>query len=247
MSSSFRKRLLDAATAPYRPAGHFAWHFARGKLSRDPIFFGLLRHGLIPDPVRALDLGCGQGLLSNWITAAARLHAAGHWPADWPAPPRLNAYRGIELMQKDVDRAAPALPPGAVVEQGDIRSVAYGEANVVFILDCLHYIDPTAQNAVLARVRDTLLPAGRLIMRVGDAGAGLPFHLCSWVDRVVTTVRGHRLGTLYCRTAADWRATLEDLGFAVNTMPMDAGTPFANTMLVGTLGGADAGTRLNRA
>lgn len=236
MSSSFRKRLLDAATAPYRQAGHFAWHFARGKLGRDPIFFSLLRHGLIPDPATALDLGCGQGLLSNWITAAARLHDEGHWPADWPPPPRLRGYRGIELMQNDVDRAAPALPPGAVVEQGDMCHASYGPANVVFILDCLHYVDTAAQNAVLTRVRDTLLPAGRLIMRVGDAGAGLPFHLCSWVDRIVTTVRGHRLGTLYCRSAADWRATLEELGFSVQTMPMDAGTPFANTMLVGSLG-----------
>lgn len=236
MTAAFRKRLLDAATAPYRPAGHFAWHFARGKLSRDPVFFSILEHGMLPGECRIVDLGCGQALLSNLLTAAGRLHAAGDWPAAWPAPPRLTGYRGIELMPRDVERARPALPAGAEVVQGDIRHADFGQANVAIILDSLHYIDVAAQNAALARVRDTLAPDGTLLLRVGDAAAGLPFKLCMWVDRAVTFVRGHRLGELHCRPAADWRATLESLGFAVRSMPMDAGTPFANTLLLGRLG-----------
>lgn len=235
MNPSFRKRLLDAATAPYRQAGHFAWHFARGKLGRDPVFFNLLAEGAFPARARIVDLGCGQCLLSNWLTAAARLHANGDWPRDWPPAPRLEAYRGIELMPRDVDRARPALPPGAVVEQGDIRHAALGAVNVVVILDSLHYIDTAAQDAVLRRVRAALAPDGTLIMRVGDAAAGLPFWLCNWADRLVTAVRGHRLGTLYCRPAAEWQRTLEGLGFSVRPQPMDAGTPFANTLLLARL------------
>ncbi len=61
MTTTFRRALLDRATQPYRAAGHFAWHFARGKLKGDPAFFGLLEHGLIPDAGRLIDLGCGQG------------------------------------------------------------------------------------------------------------------------------------------------------------------------------------------
>jgi len=237
MTSSFRKRLLDAATAPYRPAGRFAWHFARGKLGRDPVFTGILAHGLLPAQARILDLGCGQGLLSNWITAAGRLHAAGDWPSTWPAPPALAGYRGIELMQNDVDRAGPALPAGAVVEQGDIRHSDFGQPNAVVILDSLHYVTLPEQEAVLARARDALAPAGTLVMRVGDAGGGLPFKLSNWVDRLVTFIRGHRLGTLYCRPVADWQRSLEKLGFQVQLLPMSHGTPFANTMLIGRLGG----------
>lgn len=238
MTAAFRKRLLDAATAPYRPAGRFAWHFARGKLSRDPVFFTLLREGMLPAECHIVNLGCGQALLSNLITAAQRLHRAGDWPADWPTPPVLRSYRGIELMEKDVARAQPALPAAAEVVKGDIRHTEFGEANVAIILDSLHYIDTAAQDAVLTRVRDTLRPDGTLLMRVGDAAAGLPFRLCMWVDRTVTFVRGHRLGQLYCRPVADWRARLEELGFSVRTMPMDAGTPFANTLLACRLEGA---------
>ncbi len=242
MTRSFRRRLVDAATVPYRPAGHFAWHFARGKLGRDPVFAGILAHGLLPPQASVLDLGCGQGLLSNWLTAAARLYAAGDWPAGWPPPPGLASYRGIELMQRDVDRARPALPPGATVEQGDIRDTVFGRVDAVVILDSLHYIDPDAQRVVLVRVRNALMPQGTLVMRVGDAAGGLPFRLSNWVDRLVTFVRGHRLGTLYCRPATEWRAMLEELGFRVRMLPMDDGTPFSNTMLVGRLddGGADS-------
>jgi hypothetical protein len=233
---AFRRRLLTAATAPYRPAGRFAWYFARGKLGRDPVFFNLLVQGELPPEVRMIDLGCGQCLLANLLTAAARLFDAGEWPAAWPKPPRLVSYRGIELMPRDVERARPALPPGALVEQGDIRHVDFGVSNVVVILDSLHYIDPAAQDAVLERARHTLMPEGTLVLRVGDAAAGWPFVLCTWVDHLVTWVRGHRLGQLYCRPAAVWQQKLEALGFRVSPQPMDAGTPFANTLLLSRLG-----------
>ncbi|MDR2689659.1 MAG: class I SAM-dependent methyltransferase [Azoarcus sp.] len=233
---AFRRRLIGAATAPYRSAGHFAWHFARGKLGRDPVFFSLLARGEFPPTVRMTDLGCGQCLLANLLTSAARLFEAGDWPASWPPPPRLESYRGIELMPRDVERARPALPPGAVVEQGDIRHVDFGPANVVVILDSLHYIDHAAQDAVLERARRTLAPDGVLVLRVGDAAAGWPFMLCSWVDHLVTWVRGHRLGQLHCRPAVAWQRKLESLDFRVHPQPMDAGTPFANTLLLARLG-----------
>ncbi|GHU21635.1 hypothetical protein FACS189488_00600 [Betaproteobacteria bacterium] len=233
----FWRRLLNAATAPYRQRGRFAWHFARGKLGRDPVFFNLIAQGVFPPATRIVDLGCGQCLLANLLPAARRLHRAGDWPADWPAPPQLTAYRGIELMARDVERARAALPAGFTVEQGDIRHAAFGAANVVVILDSLHYIDPAAQDAVLTRARATLSDGGLLILRVGDAAAGWPFQLCSWVDRLVTRIRGHRLGTLYCRPAADWQAQLERLGFEVSAQPMDAGTPFANTLLLARVQG----------
>src|SRR4029077_18163518 len=79
--------LIDAASAYYRGAGHFAWHFARGKLGADPVFAAILARGLLHGRVRILDLGCGQGLLAAWLLAARAVHAsdAPHaWPHGWP-------------------------------------------------------------------------------------------------------------------------------------------------------------------
>ena len=43
----WKKQLVATAAAPYRRAGRFAWHFARGKLGGDPVFLGILRQGLM--------------------------------------------------------------------------------------------------------------------------------------------------------------------------------------------------------
>lgn len=238
MNPDFKKRLLDRATRPYRSGGRFAWHFTRGKLDGDPAFTALLARGLIAEGDRVLDLGCGRALLANWLDAACALHAAGDWPADLPAPPRIAAYRGIELRPRDVERARDAMPAHASIEQGDVRSVEFGSADRVLILDVLHYIDVAAQNDVLSRVRDTLSPAGVLLLRVGDADGGLPFRIGNWVDQCVLFARGQRRATLHCRPLPAWIDALETLGFAVDALPMSAGTPFANVLLVARLGAA---------
>jgi hypothetical protein len=104
---ALRRCLVDAAAGRYRAAGRFAYHFARGRLSGDPVFGTLLTQGLVPGGARILDLGCGQGLLASWLAAAVECHGAGDWHAGWP-PPATWSFRGIELVPRDVARAAGA-------------------------------------------------------------------------------------------------------------------------------------------
>ncbi len=214
------RTLLDRATAPYRSAGRFAYHFARGKLGGDPAFGLIVASDWIRSGHRVLDLGCGQGLLASLLWAAGR-------------GCRVD---GIELMAADVARAesalaAPIAAGQASVVCADIRDAAFGRADVAVILDVLHYLDVPAQQAILSRLAEALAPGGLLLLRVGDASAGLPFRVSNWVDRTVTFVRGHRLGRLHCRPLADWQAALQALGFRVRAIPLSQGTPFANVLL----------------
>ncbi len=234
-AAALHARLVDAAAAPYRAAGRFAWHFARGKLGGDPAFTGLLERGLIPDGGRLLDLGCGQGLLAAWLLAARAQFAAGRWPAGWPPPPRLERLAGIELMERDVARARAALGDAATFTPGDIRSVDYGRADNIVILDVLHYIAPPEQDAVLRRVCAALSPGGTLLLRVGDAGGGWGYRWSKWVDHAVMFARGHGYVRLYCRRLADWMQALAALGFRVEALPMSQGTLFANVLFVARL------------
>ena len=162
------RALHEAASAPYRRAGRFAWHFARGKLGRDPVFRALVEHGLAGrGPLRVVDVGCGQGLLASLLHAAQRMQGeeeAGRWPARWPEAPRGAVYTGIELMPRDIARGITALgglmpPPRFVC--GDMRSAELPPCDLVVVLDVLHYVDHAAQEGVLVRLRDALRQGAR--------------------------------------------------------------------------------------
>lgn len=229
------RTLHEAACAPYRQAGRFAWHFARGKLGRDPVFRGMLERGYLPAQGHVVDIGCGQGLLASLLAAVDVAQAAGTWPADWPPAPAGNRYTGIELMPRDVARAEAAVGARASKPTficGDMRSVPLPPCDAVVILDVLHYVDPAAQAALLARVAVALRPGGRLLLRVGDAASRRGFVVSQWVDRIVTMVRGHRAPPTHGRPLRDWIALLQSRGFAVQPVPMSQGTPFANVLLV---------------
>ena len=93
-------------------------------------------------------------------------------------------------------------------------------------------MDHAAQRALLERVHAALSPRGRLLLRIGDMAQAGGFRASQWVDRVVTWARGHRVPPTWGRPLADWQALLQALGFAVQPLPMSAGTPFANVLLV---------------
>ena len=233
--------LLDTACRPYQAAGKFAWHFARGKLGRDPVFKGMLQHGLLPHRdagIRVLDIGCGQGLLSSWLLSAQAQYEQGAWPADWPAPPAIAQIHGMELMPRDVERARAALSHHASsasrtsFEIADMCTAGFPASDAVVILDVLHYVDFPAQDNVLHRVHGCLADDGVLLLRVGDAAGGWPFRISNWVDNVVTTIRGHRTLPTFCRSITDWQHAITDIGFSVQAMPMHHGTPFANILLI---------------
>lgn len=232
MSERFFRALAKQAAARYPARDLTARRFAYGKLKGDPVFRHLLAHGLVPAGASILDLGCGQGVLGALLQAAKERHSAREWPAAWPPPPDPRRMRGIELRQKDVDRARGAGVDGAEWICGDIRTTEFGPADVVVILDVLHYIDYAAQQEVLARARDCLGERGMLILRVGDESDSLRFRITLAVDRAVMRLRGHRFARLYCKPVSQWKRELEGLGFRVDPLPMSAGTPFANVLLV---------------
>ena len=232
--NEFTRRLAEQAAEPYRKAGRFAWHFARGKLMGDPLFAGVLEHGLIRDHARILDVGCGQGLMASWLLSAGAMQRGGAWHVGWPDAPHPASIHGIDLNERDVRRAQTALSGRAEFTVGDMRTAEFRQADVVLALDVLHYVDEDAQDMVLWKIRDALAPDGVLLLRVGDADGGLPFKLGMSVDRVVNFLRTGDAGRLHCRSLAAWKSVFGKLGFAVRSFPMSQGTPFANILLAAT-------------
>ena len=228
MSGALRVALADRAAACYRPCGQWAWRFARGKLRGDPMYAALLDPVLLPDRARVLDLGCGKALVAAWLAAAANLFRQGDWPPALPPPPSPVGYHGIERSAADVAVASRALAglSWLRIAGGDLRHVQLPPADVVLLLDVLHYLEPEAQYALLARVRDQISGGGRLLLRVGDAGASAGYRISAAVDRLVCLARGQP-PRLHGRSLDGWRELLDD-----HSLPMSDGTPFANTLLL---------------
>lgn len=225
-------RLLAAAAAPYRAAGRYPWHFARGKLRGDPIFVALLRKGLLPDEGKLLDLGCGQGLLMALLLAARQHFAAGAWPDGWPKPPMALRMRGVELDEKRVQTAQVALGDAVRVEAGDLRHINLPACTVITLFDVLFYMDRPAQRRVLENCAQALAPGGLLLMRETDAGQGLRFRLTRWAERLMCWSRGQFRQPLSYRRREEWLALLGELGFRVTEQPMSKGTPFSNRLFI---------------
>ena len=227
--------LVESASEPYRPAGRYAWHFARAKLRADPVFAHLLRQGVIAPRARVLDLGCGQGLLASLLRAAGRVARQGLWPAGWAAPPLDVRVTGIELVRRDVARADAALGGDATFVCADMREAAFPPSDAVVLLDALHYMAPAHQDRVLARARAALGGGGALVLRVGDAATGRAFALSRGIDRIVMGLRGGGWSPIAGRPAAQWVEALRNLGFDVESLPMGTGIAHANMLLVGRL------------
>src|SRR4029077_8688012 len=161
----------------------------------------------------------GQGLLAAWLRAAAYCYERGISPATWPPAPRPQSVRRLELMARTVAAARRALGPDCEVLQADIRTARLGSADAVVILDVLHYLTAASQREVLQRVRAALPPGGLLLLRVGDADAGLRFRFTQWVDQLMWLVRGHRAPALHCRSIGQWRELLGEFGFDSRAEP----------------------------
>jgi SAM-dependent methyltransferase len=208
------RALARAASACYPRGDRFARHFAYGKLTGDPAFAWLLAERFVADGARVVDVGCGQGLV------AALLGAAGVRPA---------SYTGIELNARDAARARHVA--WASIVHGDMRAAEIPAADVILMLDVLHYIPPEDQERLLDRAARALAPTGVLVLRAADATGSARARWTLLVDRLATRLRGMP-STLWPRPIAAWRVALERRGLEVAERPMSEGTLFANVALV---------------
>ena len=210
--------LIEATAYRYLAAGMFDWEFVRGKLRHDPVYFGLLRRGLLPDQGTLLDLGCGRGILFSLLATAREQHAG-------------LDFHGIEGNRKIAEVARQALGAEARIDVADLSEATLPSARAVLLLDVLHYLPAEAQKDLLARIAAALEPGGALLLRDADAAGGWRFTATRIQERLCALARRHWRQRFHYRSAVEWRQLLEDLGFEVDLTPMAEGTPYANVLL----------------
>jgi SAM-dependent methyltransferase len=173
--------------------------FARFKLRLDPLFADLPRMLAAGKEIKTIvDIGCGYGVPACWCLEnlpEARIAAID------PDPERVR-IAGLALGNRGtvVQGWAPDMPP-----------LAGAPAEVVLLLDMLHYVDDAITAAVFRRSFQALAPGGLLVARCTVQAPGRP----SWSWRLEQArIRMAGYGAWY-RSPARMAELLADAGFTV--------------------------------
>jgi len=226
--SARHERLVDEASRPYLACGARHWEFVRGKLRHDPVY-SILHERLAPAAGgTVLDLGCGRGIALSLLAAARRVDGT-------RAPLVLH---GVDRDASVLRVAREALGGAARIEEAELAVYRPPEADVVLLLDVLHYLAADEQAALLTRACRALRPGGLLLVREPDAAAGRRFFATRASERAMAILRGRPGQRFHYRAAGEWQALLRDCGLAVTMAGASRGTPFANVLMEGRAAGA---------
>lgn len=230
-TSRFITQLRDAVSKRYVETGITNWEFVRGKLKHDPVYYELMRSGVLPRSGLLLDLGCGRGIVPALVRTSAELSAADEWADDWPPPPSELELVGVDSRARHVKTARTAMGDDARFEVADLRHFEPPRADAVILFDVLHYLGPRDQDRLLQRIAAALEPGGSLLVREADADGGMRFLMTRAAERFCSICRGEWSRRFHYRGRTEWEALLTEHGFEFDTRPMGDGTPYSNVLI----------------
>ena len=169
---------------------------------------------MLPDHGRITDLGCGEGLLSNYLALAS--------------PKR--KITGVEIAPERLMRAKKGVK-NAFFSVGDIIKTPYPKADAVVLFHVLHHLpNKDAQEEVLKKAKNSLEKKGKLVIvevhvrpTIKYAAAWVADHfLVPWVFEKRFFTRAH------FRKEQEWINLLKKMGFNVAVTQATSGRPFPN-------------------
>ncbi len=210
-------------TALYRIANSYDhWlqrRYVKGKLATDPAYAATA--ALVKDrPMPLLDIGCGIGLLGQY------LHACG----------AVTRYLGVDSDVRKIDAGNRALQlaglDGAlrlIHADGIARQAMSGH---VALLDVLHYLPQEGQRNLLANAVAHLAPGGLLVIRTVLRERSWRYGLTRVSEFFLRASGWMRTGAQHYPSADELCVPLEAAGLVVEVRPLHGKTPFDCYLLV---------------
>ena len=213
---------MDAA-ARQRIADYYAFGlqrgYVRGKLATDPVYAAAAEL-LAEHPLPLLDIGCGMGLLGQY------LRAQGCVPA----------YLGIDHDPRKIDAGLRALRRAGLDQALQLRcadgTTAQDLRGHVALLDVLHYLPAERQRAVIEHAVRQLAPDGMLIVRNVLRESNWRYQVTRVAEFFLRVSGWMRVGAQHYPSADELRAPLEAAGLQVSIRPLHGHLPYNNYLLV---------------
>ena len=174
---------------------------------------------LLPDEGRILDVGCGFGLFAAYFGQTE--------------PGRRIV--GVDPNARRIDLARHVAKELGLLRHefrvGDVRDAALeGTFQGAYVLDVMHHIPADEQEAVLAHMRDLLVPGGVLLIKdiTTEPHAGLLFTEA--LDRLMVGMKE----PLAYRHHGAWGEMLTRLGFKVRIVRVPDILPYPHVVIAAT-------------
>lgn len=169
---------------------------------------------LVPEKAFVIDLGCGYGILANFLALSGLK----------------REILGIELDSKKIKFADRGLKNVKFLK-ADITKTTLKKADIILLVHVLHHLDSfQAQEELLAVCRKKLSKNGKLIIVEVDRKPVFKFILGWLADRLLYP--GDRI---YYRFPEEFKQMFTKLKFKVKIIKADHGKPFAHVIYVAAL------------
>ncbi|HEY2624939.1 MAG TPA: class I SAM-dependent methyltransferase [Dyella sp.] len=193
--------------------------YVRGKLATDPVYAAAAEL-IAVHPLPLLDIGCGIGLLGQY------LHAQGCVPE----------YIGIDHDPRKIDAGLRALRRAGIDHSLQLRcgdgATAQTLRGHVALLDVLHYLPEERQRAVVEHAVRHLAPDGMLIVRNVLRESNWRYQVTRVAEFFLRVSGWMRVGAQHYPSADELRALLEAAGLEVTIRPLHGHMPYNNYLLV---------------
>jgi 2-polyprenyl-3-methyl-5-hydroxy-6-metoxy-1,4-benzoquinol methylase len=194
-----------------------------GPYSRIRFWLAPLRqlNRLVPKQGRIIDLGCGEGILTNYLAVAE---------------PGREVW-GVELNEGRVKFADRGLP-NARFTHANVLKQDLEPADAIVMSHMMHHLGSYNEQLVLIkRCYDLLRPGGKLIVAEVDRQKSFKY-VVGWLNDVICVPILFE-GTLYNprifhRSRQEWNRIFQEFGFTVDSIEIPGGGPFPDILIAAT-------------
>lgn len=169
---------------------------------------------MLPDDGTIIELGCGEGLLTNYLAIASTK----------------RKIIGYEIARDRLERAKKGVK-NATYYGGDIIDLSYPKSDAVILFHVLHHLPgKPAQEHVLKKAKNALKKGGKLLIVDVHVTPTIKYVAAWFADHfLVPWVFEKRFFTrAYFRTEREWVSLLKKIGFRVTVSQETSGRPFPN-------------------